>query len=140
MEPNKQKSMVDFIIVGGGSLGASTAYAVIRQWPDAHVEWYIGVHEHTASNDFIKIIRDAYPDDTMVKFANKGMQRWTTEPYSEFFHQTAWIQAIDKHTTKTMNKGQKERMVTSDEMRDMVGSTVAPTLNKMCNKMDKCFT
>jgi glycine/D-amino acid oxidase-like deaminating enzyme len=40
------KHCFDFIIVGGGCIGASTAIAVKRQWPDSEVAWYTGAHKH----------------------------------------------------------------------------------------------
>jgi glycine/D-amino acid oxidase-like deaminating enzyme len=117
-------------IIGGGCLAASTAFAVKREWPDSRVAWYAGTHKHTASNDFLKIIRDVYPEDKIAELANRAMQEWkNTAPYSEFFHQTAWIQAIDKDTKKTMNKGQNDKIVTVAEMMHLVGSTVEPRLD-----------
>ncbi len=89
----------------------------------------MGVHEHTASNDFLEIIRDAYPDNTMAEWANRAMQLWSSdELLSKHFHRTAWIQAIDKETTKTMSKGQKDKAVTAKEMMEQVGSTTEPSL------------
>lgn len=120
---------LDFIIVGGGSLGASTVVAVKRKWPNARIAWYAGTHEHAASNDFIKIIRDAYPEDVISEFAKRALQKWmSTEPYRTYFHQTAWIQAISKDTEKILSKGQNDRAVTTAEMMDLVGSTIEPVL------------
>ncbi|KIV98881.1 uncharacterized protein PV09_09371 [Verruconis gallopava] len=119
----------DFIIVGGGCIAASTVYAIKKKWPAAQVSWYTGVHEHTASNDFLKIIRDAYPDKIMAEWAHRAMQLWASDDLlSKYFHRTAWIQAIDKKTTKTMSKGQKDKTVMAKEMMEQVGSTIEPSL------------
>jgi sarcosine oxidase/L-pipecolate oxidase len=119
----------DFIIVGGGCIALSTAFAIKRKWPDARVLLFKGIHEHTASNDITKIIRDAYPEKIMAEYANRAMQEWTTDPYRHYFHRTGWIQAIDRNTGKIMNKEQNDKMITTEEMMSLVGSTIAPTLN-----------
>jgi sarcosine oxidase / L-pipecolate oxidase len=119
----------DFIVVGGGCVATSTMYAIILKWPRARVAWYTGIHEHTASNDFLKIIRDAYPDDIMAEWANRSLRMWSSDSlYSKHFHQTAWIQAIDKKTDKTMIKRQNDQVVTIGEMMERVGSTMEPSL------------
>lgn len=120
MDNDLHSDQFDFIVVGGGCIAASTVYAIKKKWPAARVAWYMGVHEHTASNDFLKIIRDAYPDNTMAEWANRAMQLWSSdELLSKHFHWTAWIQAIDKETTKTMSKGQKDKAVTAKEMMEV---------------------
>jgi sarcosine oxidase / L-pipecolate oxidase len=120
----------DYLVVGGGAIAASTVDALKREWPNAQVAWYVGAHEHTASNDFLKIIRDAYPEKFMADYANQAMQKWVNStPYCDYFHQTKWIQAIDKETKKTMNKGQSDKLITPIEMKHLVGSTIEPTLN-----------
>jgi sarcosine oxidase / L-pipecolate oxidase len=119
----------DFIVVGGGCAATSTMYAIIQKWPSARVAWFTGVHENTASNDFLKIIRDAYPDDIMSEWASRSLRMWSSNNlYSKHFHQTAWIQAIDKETRKTMTKGQNDQMVTVKEMMERVGSIMEPSL------------
>lgn len=119
----------DYVVVGGGCIAASTVLEIKRRWPDTRVAWYTGTHEYTASNDFLKIIRDAYPDHTMAEWAKQSLAIWSSDPlYSDHFHHTAWIQAIDSETKKTMNKGQDDQMVTVKTMMDRVGSTVEPFL------------
>jgi len=49
----------DYAIVGG-CFGASTALALIREWPDARIVWFEGTHTYTASQDKSKIIRADY--------------------------------------------------------------------------------
>ncbi|KAF2801780.1 DAO-domain-containing protein [Mytilinidion resinicola] len=129
MQSNHRKDKIDFLIVGGGCIGTSTVVALKRKWLEARIVWYAGNHEHTASNDFLKIIRDAYPDPIMVEYANRAMQKWKTAPYCDYFHQTSWIQAIDRNTKKTMNKGQSDEKVTNQQMMSLVGSTAEPLLS-----------
>lgn len=130
MKPVHHRNKIDFIVVGGGCIATSTVNALKKKWPDAWVVWYAGDHKHTASNDFLKIIRDAYPDRLMAEYANRAMQIWKTDPYWKYFHETSWIQAIDQNTKKTMSKGQSDNKMTPEQMMSLVGSTVEPLLSK----------
>jgi len=65
----------------------------------------------------------------MAEWANRAMQLWSSDDLlSKHFQWTAWIQAIDKETTKIMSKGQKDKAVTTKEMMEQVGSTMEPSL------------
>ena len=122
---------VDYIIVGGGCIGASTVDAVIREWPGARVAWYSGTHKNTASSDPIKIIRDAYPESDISEFANRALQKWMyTRPYSDYFHKTSWIQVISQEPKKIMCKGRNDKVLTAAEATSLVGSTAEPILDK----------
>jgi sarcosine oxidase / L-pipecolate oxidase len=129
MESNFRDEQFDFILVGGGCFGASTANELQKEWPSKSVGWFIGTHEHTASNDFLKIIRDAYPEAVMGEYANRAMKKWMSEePFCHHFHHTSWIQAIARDTKETMNIGPDDRVVKPAEMMNLVGSTIEPEL------------
>ncbi|KAB5515628.1 hypothetical protein GE09DRAFT_1066661 [Coniochaeta sp. 2T2.1] len=117
----------DFIVVGGGVLGASSVLAVKEALPDAKIVWYTGTKEHTASNDFMKIIRDVYPDELTAQFANRALRTWTTDDlYRRNFHNPGWIRVLsDNETVNTA-----DTLLTTAEMVRRVGCTKPPILNE----------
>ncbi|KAI0867256.1 FAD dependent oxidoreductase [Hypoxylon argillaceum] len=121
----------DFIVVGGGCIGTSTVHALITERPGAKIAWFTGKHKRTASNDFIKIIRDVYPDDVVSEFANRALQKWmSTSPYREYFHKTAWIRAICSDDENRMTRRSSDDVLTASEMMEAVGSDAAPLLDE----------
>jgi len=121
----------DYAIVGGGCLGASTALALIREWPDARIIWFEGDDAHTASRDINKIIRAPYPDKDYVAFATKAMELWrSVDLYREFFHRVGWIQVVPQDNHSYMIEGPNDRMISTKEMQQMVGSQSEPKLDQ----------
>jgi glycine/D-amino acid oxidase-like deaminating enzyme len=119
----RNENHFDYVIVGGGCLGASTTLALIREWPDARIIWFEGTDPHTASKDMSKIIRTPYPDEDYVAFAEKALKMWQTEsPYRECYHQTGWVQVVGKGSHANTIKGPNDRMISVEEMQQMVGS------------------
>jgi sarcosine oxidase/L-pipecolate oxidase len=119
----------DYAIVGGGCFGASAALALIREWPDAGIVWFEGTHTHTASQDKSKIIRAAYEDEDYVAFVEKALEIWQTDPlYGEHYHQTGWIQVVGEGSHANTIKGPNDRMISVEEMKQMVGSQDKPKL------------
>jgi glycine/D-amino acid oxidase-like deaminating enzyme len=123
-------SNFDYIIVGGGCIGVSTAKAIKTAWPEAPVAWFPGTKESAASNDFMKIIRHAYPEGVISQYAKSALQAWRSDPYRAHFHQTAWIQAIEAESQETMNKGENDEKLTTAQMTDRVGSSIEPILDE----------
>ena len=125
-----QDTHFDYGIVGGGCFGASTALALIREWPDARIVWFEGSASHTASKDINKIIRTPYPDKDYVAFAERAMKTWEeVAPYCDFFHRTAWIQTISENSHRSRMKGPKDRLISTQELCQMVGSHESPKLD-----------
>ena len=119
----------DYAIVGGGCFGASSALGLIREWPDARIIWFEGTHTHTASQDESKIIRAAYEDDDYVAFLEETLEMWRTDPlYKECYHQTGWVQVVGKGSHANTVKGPNDRMISVEEMQQMVGSQDKPKL------------
>lgn len=125
-----QDTQFDYAIVGGGCFGASSALALIREWPDARIVWFEGSATHTASKDINKIIRTPYPDKDYVAFAERAMKTWEeATPYRNFFHRTAWVQTINENSCRSMMKGPKDRLISVQELCQRVGSHESPKLN-----------
>lgn len=123
-------SHFDYAIVGGGCFGASTALALKREWPDARVIWFEGSATHTASKDINKIVRTVYPDKDYVAFAEQAMRIWEEEaPYCDFYHRTSWVQVISENSHRSIMKTPKDRMISTQELLQMVGSHDEPKLN-----------
>ena len=126
---NSNENHFDYAIVGGGCLGASTALALKREWPDARIVWFEGTDTHTASKDKSKIIRTPYPDKDYVAFAEKALEMWKTEDlYREFYHTTGWVQVVSEGSYRSTMKAPNDRIISTEEMQQMVGSDVKPQL------------
>jgi sarcosine oxidase/L-pipecolate oxidase len=120
----------DYAIVGGGCIGASTALALQREWPDARIVWFEGTDTHTASKDVNKIIRTPYPDKDYIALAEKAMEMWETKaPYRNFYHRTSWIHAIKEGSHRSTMKGPNDKVVSTEKMLQMVGSRDKPRLD-----------
>ena len=121
----------DYIVVGGGCNGASTALALIREWPTARVIWYEGTHTTTASKDINKIIRTAYIDDDYIEFAEEAQKIWRTEdPYRQFYHEPGWLQLIGDNVYRKYIKKQKNQQISVEEMKSLVGCSQGPVLEE----------
>lgn len=119
----------DYAIIGGGCIGASTALALQREYPDARIAWLEGTATHTASKDINKIIRTPYPDEDYVAFATKAMEKWEKEElYRVYYHKVGWIQVISEGSYRSTRKGPNDNMISDKEMLDMVGSLDKPHL------------
>jgi glycine/D-amino acid oxidase-like deaminating enzyme len=92
MTISSRSHQCDYVVLGGGCFGASTVRALIRQWPDARIIWFVGSATHTASKDINKSVRTVYPDEDFVAFARQAMRKWEKEaPYCNFYHPTSWF-------------------------------------------------
>lgn len=119
----------DFAVIGGGCIGASTVLALQRELPEARIVWFEGTHQQTASKDFNKVIRTPYPDKDYVALAESAMRQWLKDPlFSEYWHQTGWIQCISGDAGKSSIRASEDRQVSSQEMVQMVGSMTEPTV------------
>ena len=120
----------DYVVVGGGCFGTSTALALIREWPDARVIWFEGSATHTASKDINKIVRTVYPDEDYVAFAEQAMRMWKEkDPYCDYYHPTSWVQVISKDSHRSTMKTSKDRMISTQQLGRMTGSHDEPRLN-----------
>lgn len=119
----------DYAIIGGGCFGASTALALIREWPDARIVWFEGTNTRTASQDMSKIVRPNYEDEDYVAFVKKALQLWRTDPlYAEHYHETGWIQVIGEGSHANTIKGHNDRIISVELMQKMVGFQDKPKL------------
>ncbi len=126
---NQNNNSFDYAIVGGGCFGASTALALIREWPDARIVWFEGSATYTASKDINKIIRTPYPDEDYVAFAEQAMRMWEeVTPYCHFYHRTSWVQVISENNDRSKMKGPTDRMISIQELLQMVGAHEKPRL------------
>jgi len=71
-----------------------------------------------------------YPDKDYVAFAEQAMKMWEEEaPYCNFYHRTSWVQVISENSHRSIMKGPKNKMISTQDMLQMVGSHEAPKLN-----------
>lgn len=80
----------DFIIVGAGVFGASTALHLAKSCPHKKILLVDRKRPNpgAASSDYNKIIRADYPDLLYTSLALEAIQEWKTDPlYSPYFHQ-----------------------------------------------------
>ncbi len=126
---NQNNNSFDYAIVEGGCFGASTALALKREWPDARIVWFEGSVTYTASKDINKIIRTSYSDEDYVAFAEQAMRMWKeVAPYCNFYHRTSWVQVISENNDRSKMKGLKDRMISIQELLQMVEAHEKPRL------------
>ncbi|KAM0812033.1 hypothetical protein AB5N19_14350 [Seiridium cardinale] len=88
-----------YLIIGAGVFGASTAYHLIRQYPDASVtlvdrDAFDATSRVAASWDWNKVIRADYADIKYCELALEAQDIWRTDPlWKPFFHESGiyWI-------------------------------------------------
>lgn len=95
MNPSKSS----YLIVGAGVFGASTAYHLIKKYPDASVtlvdrDAVDAENRVAASWDWNKVVRADYDDFTYCQLALEAQDIFKTDPlWKPYFHQTGvyWI-------------------------------------------------
>lgn len=123
--------LFDYVVIGGGCLGASITFALITENPRARIGWFTGTKASTASSDFLKIIRDAYPDKLMSEYANRALQAWeTASPFSDYYHRTGWIQVIAPNARKPLNTTPDDERLTLEDMMERTRSAAEPILDE----------
>jgi len=91
--------MANYIIVGAGVFGISTALHLAASDPDANitlVDRSPVPHSSSASSDLNKIIRADYGDIFYMRLALEALEKWNTDPlYKQYFHETGMLFAED---------------------------------------------
>ena len=117
----------DYVIVGGGVMGVSSALALRKEFPNAEIIIFEGEETKTASKGICKIIRTPYIDREYVILAEKAKEMWETElPYRSFYRRTGWIQEV-RGPYHPFHQG--ERLIGAEESRHMIGSQTTPKLD-----------
>ncbi|KAI1874479.1 hypothetical protein JX265_004687 [Neoarthrinium moseri] len=88
-----------YLIIGSGVFGASTAYHLIRRYPDASItlvdrDAFDATSRVAASWDWNKVVRADYADIKYCELALEAQDVWRTDPlWKPFFHQSGiyWI-------------------------------------------------
>jgi sarcosine oxidase/L-pipecolate oxidase len=85
-----------FIIVGGGVFGASTAYYLSKEHPEAAITLIDRSPSYPcplgASHDFNKIVRADYGSLFYCELALKAQEAWKNDPfYKPFYHQSGLV-------------------------------------------------
>lgn len=92
-------NMQDYLIVGAGVFGLSTALELAKSQPDAKVTLIDRSpcpHPSAASSDLNKIIRADYDDVFYMRLALEALEKWKTDPiYRPYFHETGMLFAED---------------------------------------------
>src|SRR5436309_13800936 len=82
-----------YIIVGAGCFGASTALHLARSYPDSKI-LLLGREAcfvPGASNDLNKIVRDVYGSPFYSELAREASAGCKSEDFSSFYHQSGWV-------------------------------------------------
>ncbi|KAH9895321.1 sarcosine oxidase [Xylariomycetidae sp. FL2044] len=94
----------DYLIVGGGVFGTSTAYHLKKQHPEARIQLVDRDHPLTsatrvaASWDWNKAVRADYADPLYCRLALEAQDVWRADPlWRPFYHETGiyWISRTD---------------------------------------------
>ena len=100
-----------YLIVGAGVFGVSTAYTLIRKYPNASItivdrDAYDADSRVAASWDWNKVIRADYDDIIYCKLALEAQDIFESDPlYQPFFHKTGiyWMCRTDYATVVVEN-------------------------------------
>ena len=91
--------MADFLIVGAGVFGVSTALHLIKSDPNANIvliDRSPCPYPSAASSDMNKIIRADYEDVFYMRLALEALEIWNSDPlYKPYFHETGMLCAED---------------------------------------------
>ena len=89
--------MADYIIVGAGMFGLSTALHLATSEPDATIYLVDRTpcpNPSAASSDLNKIVRADYDDIFYMRLALEALHEWNTSSlYKPFFHETGMLLA-----------------------------------------------
>ena len=118
MEHNTHSQIFDFIIVGGGCIGVSTALALQKEIPGAKILLAEGYETRTASKHGSKIVRKAYYDQGYVTLATEADEKFNVDPlYSKFYRRTGWIQVVRGNDYKPFHSG--EQLIDVEDLSTM---------------------
>jgi glycine/D-amino acid oxidase-like deaminating enzyme len=100
MAPPKQQS---YLIIGAGVFGISTAYYLIKKYPDAHItvvdrDAFDADSRVAASWDWNKVVRADYDDIVYCKMGIEAQDVFKSDPlWQPYFHQTGiyWMCRTD---------------------------------------------
>ncbi|KIW99061.1 uncharacterized protein Z519_00724 [Cladophialophora bantiana CBS 173.52] len=127
-------SKPSYIIVGAGVFGVSTAYHLIKKYPDASVtlvdrDAFDAESRVAASWDWNKVVRADYDDIVYCQLALEAQDIFETDPlWKPYFHQTGifWTcrsnyaqEVIDNY--KKLGRTADLRAVSVDEARKLYG-------------------
>ena len=126
----------DYLIIGAGVFGASTAYHLSKTNPSATIT----LVDRTpfpcpkgASYDINKIVRADYRDIFYTRLALKAQQSWTEDPtWMPFYHQCGMIKLDNTkagadilRNYQTLGAYYEGRMITTAESRELYGGLFA---------------
>ena len=103
---NKMASQPSYLIIGAGVFGVSTAYHLIKKYPDASVH----LIDRTpypcplaASWDWNKVVRADYGDLFYMEKALEAIQLWRNDPmFKPFYHESGMIKMDNTGLGRTM--------------------------------------
>jgi glycine/D-amino acid oxidase-like deaminating enzyme len=132
MAPGKSKQ--SYIIVGAGVFGVSTAYHLIRKYPNASVtivdrDAYDADTRVAASWDWNKVVRADYDDIVYCRLALEAQDIFTSDPlWKPYFHQTGiyWMCRSDYaqdvvNNYKKLGRSADLKAVPIEEARKLYG-------------------
>jgi sarcosine oxidase/L-pipecolate oxidase len=122
------QTQLDYVIVGGGCMGVSTALALQRRWPDAKIVMFEGSEPTTASKGVCRIIRTPYQDKEYVSLAEDAKAKWEKElPYRDFYRRNGWIQVVLGQDYTPFHS--QERLIKAEYLKRMVQARDPPLLD-----------
>lgn len=105
-------SSADYLIVGAGVFGASTAFHLSKQEPSASI---ILIDQTPfpcpfgASHDINKIIRADYSDEFYCKLALEAQKSWREDPiFKSYYHQTGMVTVDDTGLGRSIIENHKQ--------------------------------
>lgn len=127
-------SKPSYLIVGAGVFGVSTAYHLIKKYPDRQVtildqDAYDADNRVAASWDWNKVVRADYDDIVYTELALEAQDVFTEDPlWKPYFHQTGifWVCRSDYaqdviNNYKKLGRAADLKAVTVEEAKKMFG-------------------
>jgi glycine/D-amino acid oxidase-like deaminating enzyme len=121
----------EYIIVGGGAMGISTAFHL------SHQSESVLVLDHqfagAASRDVNKIIRFDYTDPFYMKLAREAMSEWASSSlFKDLFHPTGRVMAHDGESRLSSIKA-NHKLHGLSVLKDLSSADAARKLNGLIN-------
>ncbi|KAI4925216.1 hypothetical protein J4E85_007093 [Alternaria conjuncta] len=126
-------SQPSYLIIGAGVFGVSTAYHLIKRYPEAHIQLIDRTQYPcplAASWDWNKVIRADYGDIFYMEKALEAIQHWRHDPlFRQFYHQSGLVNIDNTDLGKEILKNYEKlgvkvdaEVVSPERFRAMYGS------------------
>jgi glycine/D-amino acid oxidase-like deaminating enzyme len=99
----------DYVILGGGCIGFSTALELIQRQPEARVIIVEGSDQRTASKGISRIVRTPYYVPEYASLAYEAKTIWEKDDlYNQHYKRPGWVQIVQGNDYVPFHAGERE--------------------------------